>query len=366
MELRLGLIGLGTVGSAFGEVLAERRTAIERRYGLRLVLDQVAVARPGRPRPAQGAARVHHDPAGLADDSALDIVVEATGALEAAAWLRSAHARGAAIVTANKQALVHDRSLLEALARHDPRLQCEAAAGAAVPIVRALRESLAADRVLALRGVLNGTTTFLLSRLEEGALLADAVAEAQRSGYAETDPAYDLEGRDAAAKLAILCTTAWREPVGLDAIVTSGLGDGIERMVRSARDAGRRTRLVARARLHGDRLDEARDPQGPAARRERGSTGADRPVATRELTAAAAGFEATVAVESLAMDDPLATTRGVESLVEVEAALAGRLVWSGPGAGGRATASALLADTLAAARAIAASRAGRLEEEPVR
>jgi homoserine dehydrogenase len=327
MELRLGLIGCGTVGSAFGDLLAERGAELERLYGLRLVLDQVAVAHPDRPRPTIGSARVHGDPARLAEDPGLDIVVEATGALGAAVWLRSAIERGATAVTANKQALVHDPQLLRALACHDPRLQCEAAAAAAVPIVRALRDSLAADKVLSLRGVLNGTTTFVLSRIEEGSRLTDAVTEAQRAGYAEADPSDDLQGRDAAAKLAILCTVAWREPVGLDVIAIRGLGAEVEEDVRSARRAGRRMRLVARARLG----------QPPA-----------------------------VSVESLEPDDPLASTSGVDSMVEVQAALAGRLVWSGPGAGGRATASALLADTLAAARTVVQERAGRLETEPAR
>jgi homoserine dehydrogenase len=370
MELRLGLIGCGTVGSAFGGLLAERRAALERLFGVILVLDQVAVARPGRPRPTVGAARVHGDPARLAEDPTLDIVVEATGALEAARWLRVVLDRGAAAVTANKQALVHDPHLLRALARHEPRLHCEAAAAAAVPIVRALRDSLAADRVLTLRGVLNGTTTFVLSRIEEGARLAHAVAEAQRAGYAEADPADDLEGRDAAAKLAILCTVAWREPVGLDAIATRGLETGIEEEVRSAQSAGRRVRLVARAR----RLDTADLDAAPVADDDAttgGRTATDEDAttnrgATPRAKPAPQALQAAVAVESLDPDDPLGLTRGVDSMVEVETAQAGRLLWSGPGAGGRATASALLADTLAAARALAQERTGRLEVEPAR
>jgi homoserine dehydrogenase len=331
LELRVGLIGFGTVGSAFARVLAERSADLARRYGLRLALDQVAVARPDVARSGAGAARVHGDPSRLAADPDLDIVVEATGALAAAAWLRSAHGRGATVVTANKQALVSDPLLLEALARHDPRLLCEAAAGGAVPVVRALRESLAADRVRELRGVLNGTTTFVLSRLAEGGSLAAAVAEAQRKGYAEADPSYDLEGRDAAAKLAILSTLAWGEPIGLDRIAIRGLEEDVEHTVRAARQGGRRVRLVARA---------------------------------REIPAPAAGSTtgATVAAETLEATDPLAATDGVENVVEVEAALAGRLLWRGAGAGGRATASALLADTLAAARAIAAERSARPEE----
>jgi homoserine dehydrogenase len=339
MELRIGLIGFGTVGRTFAEVVAERRAALEQRYGVRLLLDQVAVARPTTPRPAAGSARVHGDPAGLAADPGLDVVVEATGALEAAAWLRSAHARGATVVTANKQALVHDRSLLEALARHDPHVHCEAAAGGAVPIVRALRESLAADDVLALRGVLNGTTTFVLSRLAEGGSLAAAVAEAQRKGYAEADPSYDLEGRDAAAKLAILSTLAWGEPVGLERISTRGLEGDVEHIVRVARQTGRSVRLVARAREVPVRREEpTRAPSAPTE------------------------IEATVGVEALEAADPLAATDGVENVVEVETALAGGLLWRGAGAGGRATASALLADTLAAARAIAVERSAKTEE----
>ena len=315
LELQVGLIGCGTVGSAFCEALAERQAAVEARFGARLRLVEVAVARPRLPRAAAGRARLHGDALALAENSALDIVVEASGAPGAAAWLLAAHERGAAVVTSNKQALAGDASLLELLARHDARLQCEAAVAGGVPVVRALRESLAADEVRSLRGVLNGTTTYVLSRIEEGASLEEGVREAQRAGYAERDPSYDLGGQDAAAKLAILATLAWLEPVGLDRIAVRGLDEGAARAVRDAGRDGRRVRLVAAASQSGR-------------------------------------LESSFAPAALEPSDPLAATSGVENVIEVEAAVAGRLGWRGAGAGGRATASALLADTVVAARAL--------------
>ena len=321
-QVRLGLIGCGTVGGAFAAALLETRSALQARAGARLALVQVAVAHPGRPRTALAGARVHADPSALAADPEIDVVVEATGAEEAAEWLRTAHARGASVVTANKRALSQDPWLLELLAARDPRLYCEAAVAGAVPVVRGIRESLAGDRVRRLRGVLNGTTTYVLSALENGGTLARAVREAQEAGYAEADPTLDLNGQDAAAKLAILATLAWGEAVPLARVATRGIEDGVPDLVARARRAGARVRLVAEARRDGS-------------------------------------VDARVAPVLLEPADALASTAGVENAVEVDTILAGRLLWKGPGAGGPPTASALLADMIAAARARAGRRAGR-------
>lgn len=315
-EIRVGLIGCGTVGSAFCRALAERREAVAARHGVLLTLAEIGVSRPELPRPEAGDARVHGDPMAVAENPALDIVVEASGAAAAATWLRKAYARRAHVVTANKHALAGDGFLLGALARHDPRLLCDAAVCGAVPIARALRESLAADEVREIRGILNGTTTFVLSRLEEGGTFAESVREAQSAGYAEPDPGYDLSGQDAAAKLAILLTLAWREPIGIDRIDVAGLDEKVEDIVRTAVTDGGRVRLVAQGSRTGD----------PSA---------------------------WVAPAVLAHSDPLFAATGVENVITVEADLAGRLVWRGAGAGGRATASALLADATQAARALA-------------
>jgi homoserine dehydrogenase len=319
VELRIGLIGCGTVGSAFAASFAERRGWLERIASARLRITRVAVRRPELRDPRRAPAPLTDDAAALAADPSIDIVVEASGAPNASQWIHTALDRGAAVVTANKQALARDPSLLAALAARSSRLYCEGAVAAAIPIVRALRESLAGEEIHALRGVLNGTTTYVLGRLEQQRPFDDALRDAQREGFAERDPADDLSGADAAAKLAILCSIAWREPVTLDRVRVRGIDPTVVETVDAARQYGGRVRLVASAERNG-RLHAS--------------------------------------VEPLVLDasDPLATGSGVHNVVEVRTALAGTLTWHGAGAGGRSTASALLADTIAATRALAPRR----------
>ncbi len=319
VELRLGLIGCGTVGSAFATSFVERHAFLEQVTSARLRLVAVAVARPHLRDPRLAPGPFTDDAAALAADPTIDILVEASGAPDAADWIRHALDRGATVVTANKQALARDARLLSALASRDSRLHCEGAVAAAVPIVRALRESLAGEEIHALRGVLNGTTTFVLGRLEQQRPFTDAVRDAQREGIAEQNPASDLNGSDAAAKLAILCSIAWREPLTLSQVRVRGIDSSVVETVDAAREYGGRVRLVATAERNG-------------------------------------GVHASVEPKVLDGDDPLATGTGVHNVVQVRTALAGTLTWHGAGAGGRSTASALLADTIAAARAIVHTR----------
>lgn len=305
--IRLGLIGCGTVGSAFAEQLLLREPVLARRLGARLHLARVAVRDTGRQRPVPRGA-ITDDAAAIAADPDIDVVIEASGAAPAADWLRTALGRGACVVTASKQVVARTPALLERLVRRDQRLWCEGAVAAGVPVVRALRESLAGEEVHAIRGVLNGTSTFLLSRLEAGATLETALADARSLGYTEADPTADLDGSDAAAKLAILCTVAWRTPVSANQVTVSGIGN----IIPVASEGG--WRLVATARRDGDRV------------------------------------VASVGPERLSGVDPLSSAFGVVNIVEVKASLAGTLTWSGAGAGGVATASALVGDTLSAAR----------------
>ena len=315
VELRLGLIGCGTVGSAFAASFTERRASLEELTSTRLRLTRVAVLRPHLRDPRLAPAPLTDDAAAIAGDPEIDLVVEASGAPDAGQWIRTALDRGAAVVTANKQALARDPVLLGALATRSARLHCEGAVAAAVPIVRALRESLAGEEIHALRGVLNGTTTYVLGRLEQNRQFAEAVTDAQREGYAEQNPADDLSGADAAAKLAILCSIAWREPVTVDQVHVRGIDASVIDTIDAAREYGGRVRLVATARRNGR-------------------------------------VHATVEPLVLDGDDALASGTGVHNVVEVRTALAGTLTWHGAGAGGRSTASALIADTIAAARSL--------------
>lgn len=321
--LRIGLIGHGIVGRAFAQALRDDASRIQQRCGFRLDLARIAVRSPERFDASRVAGTAHVPVTGhagaLAGDASLPIIVEASGATDAAQWLRSALDRGAAAVTANKRALADDHLLLTTLARGEPRLWCEAAVAAAVPIVRALRDSLEGERVLGLRGVINGTSTFVLSRVEAGASPADAIAEARAAGYAEADPSADLDGSDAASKLAILATLAWRRPVRRCDVRVRGLDAAAFADAGAAAARGFAVRLVAQAE---------RDP------------------ATGRVVAS-------VGPVALSASDPLSRASDVQNVVEVRCARAGTLTWFGAGAGGAQTASALLADTISAARAIA-------------
>jgi homoserine dehydrogenase len=321
--IRLGLIGHGTVGSAFATALRNRAEQIERSLGVRLHLARVAVARPALHRSRLHGIIVTDDALQLTDDPSLDIVVETSGASTATHWLHRALDRGATVVTANKFAVASDPRLLAALARGEPRLQIEASVAAAVPIVRALRDSLAGEEILSIRGVLNGTTTFVLSQIERGASFSAGVAHAREHGYAEGDAQLDLSGADAAAKLSLLCTLAWRRPVPLDLIRVEGISAALEPEVRASARIMQRVRLVASAHIDGS-------------------------------------IYAAVRPTVLEVGDPLAAAVDVLNVVELQTALAGPLVWSGAGAGGVRTASALLGDVVSAARSLASQRSARV------
>ena len=325
--IRVGLIGHGTVGGAYLRALLDEAPRIRARTGITLIAEGVAVRDIARLRPrVSHLVPVHGGGETLASRDDLDVLVEASGASEASAWIRHALARGASVVTANKRAVAGDDVLLAALARGDRRLRCEAAVAAAVPVVRALTESLEGERVLSLRGVINGTTTFVLSRAEQGASLDEALAEAREAGYAEADPSADISGDDAASKLAILATLAWRTPFGRTHVRTRGIDARVIDDARAAFTIGKRVRLVASAQLD--------------------------PVTQR--------VQATVLPVALEADDPLARSSGVQNVIEVRCARAGALTWFGAGAGGDHTASALLADTIAAARDIVNARPERI------
>ena len=305
--VRLGLIGCGTVGSAFAEQLLAREPQLAGRIGARIHLARVAVRDALKSRPVPRRL-VTTDAGDLAADPDIDVVVDASGAAPSPGWICAALGRGACVVTAGKQAVARTPALLERLVRRDQRLWCEGAVAAGVPVVRALRESLAGEEIHSIRGVLNGTSTYLLTRIEAGATIDAALAEARALGFAEADARADLDGSDAAAKLAILGTLAWRAPLLVDHVSVTGI-DAVQPL---AREGG--WRLVATAIREGDRV------------------------------------RAIVRPERLHPGDPLASASGVLNVVEVRAALAGVLTWSGAGAGGAATASAVLGDTLSAAR----------------
>jgi homoserine dehydrogenase len=314
--LTVALLGGGTVGASVARLLLESAKDLEERVGAPVVLTAVAVRDAGKPRPGVPADLVTADAAGVAASGA-DIVVEVMGGIEPARTLiLAAMAAGSSVVTANKALLAADgASLYEAAQRNGVDLYFEAAVAGAIPLLRPLRESLAGDQVTKVLGIVNGTTNFILTKMdEEGADYATVLAEAQALGYAETDPTADVEGHDAAAKAAILAELAFHTRVTLDDVYCEGISKVTAEDIKAAQQMGFVIKLLAVA----------------------------------ELTDA--GVIVRVHPTMLPRSHPLASVRGAFNAVFIEAESAGEVMFYGRGAGGAPTASAVLGDLVSAAR----------------
>ncbi|TMC67888.1 MAG: homoserine dehydrogenase [Chloroflexi bacterium] len=312
--LGVGLLGLGTVGSAVGRAFADRSRRIDAAAGRPLRLVAAAVRDANRPRDA-GEVPITTDPHAVLDDPEIAIVVEVIGGTEPAGELElGAFDRGKHVVTANKELVAKEWNALHEAARMAKReLRFEAAVAAAVPVIAGMR-GLGAVRPRVLRGLLNGTTTYICSRMEAGKSFDEALAEAMAAGYAEADPTNDVDGHDAAYKLAILISLLEGRHFHPD--------------------------NVRRASLRGV---AAGDMTGAAARGAR----------VRYLAVADWGEKATkarVGPEEVAADSLEGQATGPTNVITLESDLVPRLVWSGPGAGGDATASAILGDVIQIAR----------------
>jgi homoserine dehydrogenase len=293
----VGLLGHGTVGAAFAELLEQRADEIERFNGRRPVLGGVLTRSRG-------------DFEEILSGS--DLIVEVMGGIEPAReYLLRALNAGKGVVTANKQLLSqHGEELFEAARERDVRLRFEAAVGGAVPIVRTLEESLSATPIERIHGIVNGTTNFILTEMARGSSYAEALAEAQRSGYAEADPSDDVSGRDAAAKMAILARLAFGTPVHLDEVRYEGIEHLQVEDLQYARELDLGLKLVGTAERRRD------------------------------------GLSVCVYPTFLYPGHPLAAISGSFNAVTVESDTITEITVSGPGAGGRQTASAVLGDVV--------------------
>jgi homoserine dehydrogenase len=329
----VGLLGCGNVGGALAELLVGRQDDIAARTGIRLELAGIAVADAKRPRPAGIPADLFGtDAATLAVREDVDVVVELIGGLHPAHELiESALRAGKPVVTANKAVLaVSGAELAELAAVHGVDLLYEAAVAGAIPVIRPLRESLAAEQIVRVMGIVNGTTNFILTRMEEdGVDFDDAVAEAQRLGLAERDPTADVEGHDAAAKAAILAALAF----GCDVVDADVHREGITG-IRAA-DVAYANRLGYSVKL----------------------------LAVAELVDGGPELSVRVHPAMVPKAHPLASVRGAFNAVFVEGAVSGELMLYGRGAGGGPTASAVLGDLVDAARNL---RAGAPAPAPKR
>ncbi|MDP8936398.1 MAG: homoserine dehydrogenase [Actinomycetota bacterium] len=315
--VRLGILGCGNVGRALVELVGENGDAIAARTGLRLEVARVIVRDVAKYASIDLPAGVlGDDAAALVADPGIDLVVEVIGGVDPARRLiLTALEAGKPVVTANKELVAASGAeLFDAAAKAGVDLLYEAAVAGAVPLMRPLRESLAGDRLQRVIGIVNGTTNFILTRMAEGGQsFADALAEAQGLGYAESDPTADVEGFDAAAKAAIIASVAFGVQVDAADVYREGITAITADDVAMAARLGYVVKLVAVAEKSGDA------------------------VAIRVHPA------------MVPKDHPLAAVREAFNAVFVEGAAAGELMFYGRGAGGRPTASAVLGDVIDAA-----------------
>ena len=340
MAIGVGLLGLGTVGAGVATILAnpaDRHPLVSQ-----LELRRVAVRDLQRPRPlALAPDLLCTDPAAVVDDPAVEIVVEVMGGIEPArSLILRAIAAGKPVVTANKAVIArHGEEIAAAAAEQGVYVLIEAAVGGGIPIIEPLKQSLGANRIQRVSGIINGTTNYILSRMAaEGAAYGDVLADAQRLGYAEADPAADVQGGDAADKIAILAGLAYGGNVNRAAIPTEGIDRLEARDVAYAAQLGYVVKLLAVAQ----RL-EGQDAEGQ--------------------TAAADGavpLDVRVHPTLLPRQHPLAGVNGVNNAILVEGDPVGQVMFYGPGAGAGPTASAVVADILniAGIRQVGGSQAG--------
>lgn len=329
-EIGVGLIGLGVVGGGVARALIERREYFARQVGASLVVRKAAVRDVSKPRTVDLPAGVlTASVEDVLNDPAVDIVVEVIGGEEpAGGYIRAAIQAGKHVVTANKELMA--KSGPELLAEAHARgldIMFEASVGGGIPLIAPFRRDLLANRITSIRAIINGTTNYILTGLARtgavgqalraqgieppgGAGFAEALAEAQRLGYAEPDPTNDVEGYDAAYKLAILATLGFRSRVRPDQIDTRGITSLDRRDFQYAQELGYVIKLLAIA----ERLD--------------------------------GGIVARVAPAFIPISEPLAKVDGVYNAVQIEGDLTGTVLFQGRGAGAEPTSSAVVADLL--------------------
>jgi len=297
----VGLLGYGTVGSAFARLLEERAGEIERQTGLRPVISGVLTRSRG-------------DFEQILERS--EVVVELIGGLEPARrYALQTLCRGKALITANKQLLcAHGEELYEAARRSGAQIRFEAAVAGVIPVIRVIREALACAALERVHGIVNGTTNYILTEMAAGSSYAQALARAQAAGYAEADPSDDVSGRDAAAKMAILARLAFGVPVTLEQVRYEGIDHLAPDDLLYAKELDLSLKLVGTA----ERLGE--------------------------------GISVRVHPAFLYPSHPLASVSGPYNAVTLESEAITEITMSGPGAGGSQTASAVLGDLISALR----------------
>ena len=316
--LKVGMLGAGVVGSQIARLLIANKSDLASRAGANLELVSIAVKDSKLKRDGIPAALLTTDAKSIVNDPQIDLVIEVIGGIDPAKELiLTALKNGKSVVTANKALLAkHGAELYAAADKANVDLYYEAAVAGAIPILRPLRESLVGDHVIRVMGIVNGTTNYILTKMDEnGAAFADALKEAQALGFAESDPSADIEGFDAAAKAAILAGLAFHSRVTDNDVYREGISKITAADVKVAKAMEMVIKLLAIAEL---------TPEGAVSVR--------------------------VHPALISRSHPLASVRESFNAVFVEAQSAGQMMFYGKGAGGEPTASAILGDLVAVAR----------------
>ncbi len=327
-RIGVGLIGFGTVGTGVVRILQQNAALIRRRVGVPVELVRVADLDLERDRGVTLPAGVlTADARAVLDDPRVDIVLELIGGYDPAKRLiLEAMAAGKSVVTANKALLaVHGEELFEAAARYGVDLGFEASVGGGIPIIRALTEGLAANTILSIYGIINGTANYILTRMtQEGLGFQEVLAEAQRAGYAEADPTLDVAGVDSAHKLAILVSLAYGTPVNVKEVFTEGITGVTPLDIAYAKEFGYRIKLLGIAKFQdGD-------------------------------------VEARVHPTMIPSTSPVAQVEGVYNAIQLVGDAVRDIVLYGQGAGSLPTGSAVVSDVIDLARNLLRDASGRV------
>ncbi|MEO3387547.1 homoserine dehydrogenase [Mesorhizobium sp. CAU 1741] len=311
--LRVGIAGLGTVGASVARVLAEKAAELTRQCGRPVTVTAVSARDRTRDRGVEMSGMSwFDDPVELATSNGIDVFVELIGGDEGPAHdsVKAALQAGRHVVTANKALLARHGLALAAIAEEKGvLLNYEAAVAGGIPVIKTMREAMAGNTVSRVFGILNGTCNYILTRMEdEGISFEDCLADAQRLGYAEADPTFDIEGNDTAHKLSILTSLAFGTQIAADDIYLEGISNITQADIRAASELGYRIKLL-----------------GVAQRTE-------------------SGIEQRVHPTMVPTASVIAQVHGVTNAVAIETDILGELLLSGPGAGGNATASAVIGD----------------------
>ena len=316
--LQIGMLGCGNVGVEVARLLTSDSGDFKARAGAELELVKIAVKDMEKARPGIAKKLLTSDSDSIVNDAAIEIIIEVMGGIEPARkLLLTAMKNGKSVITANKALLAkHGAELYDAASANGVDLYYEASVGGAIPILRPLRDSIVGDHVTRIMGIVNGTTNYILTKMDEnGSAFADVLKEAQALGYAEADPTADIEGHDAAAKAAILAGLAFHSRVSVDDVFCEGISGITATDISVAKAIDHVIKLLAIAELTSDNKISVR-----------------------------------VHPTLIPRAHPLASVRNAFNAVFVEAESAGELMFYGRGAGGEPTASAILGDLVAVAR----------------